>query len=140
MFEKPFVESKVMPSNFNLTSSILSSTPPRSQIHTHSPSHSLPPKPEKNSRESLPLPKEPLSEHRSNHTKLGELQRSSILKSNKLLNIPELPEEDSRTPQYVQELRKENGEDVKKSGLNGLPRKLESVAAFAINQYLKDLL
>ena len=41
---------------------------------------------------------------------------------------------------YVTEIRKQNGEDVKKTGLKGLPRKLESVATFALHQYLKDLL
>lgn len=38
-------------------------------------------------------------------------------KGRELGNIPELPDEDSKTPNYVKEIRRKNGEDVKRTEL-----------------------
>ena len=84
--------------------------------------------------------KEPLAEVVSNSKKFGDFKRSgSQFKSRNLLNIMEVPEEEAKTPQYVSELRKQNGEDVKKTGLEMIPRKLESLPKINLGKYLKDL-
>lgn len=61
------------------------------------------------------------------------------LKKKGLSNIPELADEDAKTPTYVKEIRKQNGEDVRPTALDFLPKQLPSAPRLSLQFYLKDL-
>lgn len=74
---------------------------------------------------------------------LGELKMNKNsqygYKKKGLPNIPELIDQESKTPGYVKEIRKQNGEDVKPTDLQHVPRVLEPAPKLNLFHYLKDL-
>lgn len=61
------------------------------------------------------------------------------LKKKGMPNIPELADEDARTPNYIKDMRKQNGEDVKATALDFMPRQLPPVPRLTLQNYLRDL-
>lgn len=83
------------------------------------------------------------------HSKvLSEIRLNSVgsgavgfgIKKKGMPNIPELADEGAKTPNYIKDMRKQNGEDVKPTGLDFLPRQLPPVAKLPLKDYLRDLL
>jgi hypothetical protein len=81
-----------------------------------------------------------LAEIRLNKNEGGQGMGLSLgLKKRGMPNIPELADEDIKTPNYIKDMRKQNGEDVHPTDLESVPRQLDAAPRLNLMPYLKDL-